>query len=266
MEFKKLIELWPLVYNRAGSRKIMIYKCCGTLAIFLLFIFSTTLWAATEWRQLSPGLEYTKLSGANGFIHAFRIDPKLFNFQLTADQTPSSLHTLMNKSGAVLAVNGGYFSPELKPLGLRVSNGQILSNLRPITWWGVFYLRNSEPNIVSQREFRLSNNIDFAIQAGPRLVVDGEVPKLAPGNDDRTAIGITRNGKIILLATENFFLSTTKLGEIMRAPESENGLNCIKALNLDGGHSTQLYTNLSQLNIQRYNISQVADMLLVIPK
>lgn len=242
------------------------------LMTLVLWILPPTVWAQTTWSTVASGLEYTKLANfskfPDGVIHVFRIDPQRYQFQSAFIQMPANTNipALMNQRGAVIATNGGYFSPEIKPLGIRISQGQTFSKLRPITWWGVFYLRNSQPNIVAQRDFRPNNNIDFAIQAGPRLVVDGEIPQLAAGIADRTALGITRNGKVILLVTDNMLLSTTQLGEIMRASENQNGLNCNKALNLDGGHSSQLYTNLSKLNVQRYNVSQVADLVLVVPK
>lgn len=241
------------------------------LVVFVLALWPLNLWAETSWQSLAPGLEYSRLmnfsASPGGLIHVFRLDPTRYTLQSAIlDNNASSIPSLMNQRGAVIAVNGGYFSPEIKPMGLRITQGKVLNKLRPISWWGVFYLRNSQPNIVTPRDFQANPYISFAVQAGPRLVIDGEVPKLGDGVADRSALGITRNGKIIVLATENLLLSTKELAEIMRAPESENGLNCNKALNLDGGHSTQLYTRLSNLNVQRPNVSQVADLVLVLPK
>lgn len=243
-----------------------------SLIVVITCMFLQNAWAQTRWKSIAPGLEYTRLMNSpatpNGFIHAFKFDPSRFTLQsaIIDHDADTSIPAIMSKYGAVIAVNGGYFSPEIKPMGLRMFQGKVLSNLRSVSWWGVFYLRNSRPNIVSPRDFEANKSINFAIQAGPRLIVDGEIPKLAAGVADRSALGITREGKIIVLATENLAMSTQELAEIMRASEADNGLNCVKALNLDGGHSTQMYTHLNNFNLQRFNVSQVADLVLVLPK
>lgn len=244
------------------------------LLIWIFFAVSmlSNAWAETSWKSLAPGLEYSRLMNfpaePNGMIHAFKVDPARFTLQskIIGEGENTSIADILTKSGAVIAVNGGYFSPEIKPMGLRMSQGQVLNKPRSISWWGIFYLNNSRPNIVSPRDFQPNKSTSFAIQAGPRLVIDGEIPKLAAGVADRSALGITREGKIIVLATENLNLSTKDLAEIMRASEKDDGLNCVKALNLDGGHSTQLYTRMNNFNLQRYNVSQVADLVLVLPK
>jgi uncharacterized protein YigE (DUF2233 family) len=80
----------------------------------------------------------------------------------------------------------------------------------------------------------------MAIQAGPRLVVNGKVPKLKSEISQKTAIGINRKGEVILLTTLYPF-SVNELAKLMAKPESKGGLGCRYALNLDGGSSSQLY-------------------------
>src|SRR5437588_806846 len=41
-----------------------------------------------------------------------------------------SLSTIMKREKCVCSVNGGYFDPEFKPIGLRISNGETFSPLR----------------------------------------------------------------------------------------------------------------------------------------
>lgn len=52
----------------------------------------------------------------------------------------------------------------------------------------------------------------------------------------------------------------------MRKPEGEGGMNCVDALNLDGGRSTQLYTQLDKLSLYLPGLSKVSDTVLVIAK
>lgn len=234
-----------------------------------LLLFSMSALGQTQWQPIAPGLDYSRIANfadyPAGSIHAFKIDPSLYEFQLNS-QSGTQIQQQMQQQHAILAVNGGFFTPDNKPLGLRISQGQVLNPLRQISWWGIFSITNSIAQISSKKEFRPNPAINFAIQAGPRLVVNGKIPNLTPGVDSRTALGITRDGKVILLVTDQFFVSTEQLGEIMRSSEADDGLNCINAINLDGGHSTQLYTRLPNLNLQRNSLFQVADLIFIIPK
>lgn len=166
----------------------------------------------------------------------------------------------------MLATNAGFFTPELKPLGLRITDSQLLNPFKSITWWGVFYIQNKKAYLVTSNNYKPNPNISFAIQAGPRLVSKGQViTELKPDIDYHTAIGITTSGKIILLAVENALLSTTDLAELMQRSEKEGGLDCVEAMNLDGGHSTQMYTKLPDFSLAVSSYTQVADAVLVVP-
>lgn len=237
-------------------------------------IASVATWAqSTSWQTLQPGLEYTRISHFPGFprgsIHAFRVDLKYYHFKLALtqkDNQTSLIPELMQEQGAVIAVNGGFFSPEFKPLGLRVSEGQELNPLKGTPWWGVFYIVGQQAHIVARNAYKPNTSSDFAVQAGPRLLVDGVIPGLSPSIDFRTALGITKQGKVILLATDNVLLSTADLADIMRRSSANGGLDCITAINLDGGHSTQLYTRLKNLSLQVPSYAPVTDAILVMPR
>lgn len=240
------------------------------LLIALLPLYNAQ--AATQWRTLKPGMEYSELKleadTAWGTIHAFRIDPRRYHFSLAfaKDQAKqsSSVKQLAQLEDAMIAVNGGFFSPELQPMGLRIKNGIVRQRLKPISWWGVFYNKNGRYSIASQRSFRLQKSIPFAIQAGPRLIVNGKIPRLKGGVAERTAVGITRDHKIILLVTDDAQLTTTQLAKLMRKSNKNNGLNCYNALNLDGGHSTQLYAKVDKFTLDIIGFSSVTDALVVL--
>ncbi len=238
-----------------------------------LLVSMGALAAPTSWQNLQPGLEYARISGFPGFpegsLQVFRIDLKYYDLKLASTQEgnqSSLIPDLMQQNDAVIATNGGFFSPEFKPLGLRISEGQILNPLKGTDWWGVFFIAQQKAGIVARGSYQPAIHADFAIQAGPRLLIDGAIPKLSPNIDLRTALGITQSGQVILLATDNVLLSTSDLADIMRRTAAEGGLDCVFALNLDGGHSTQLYTRLSNLSLQVPNYAPVADAILVVPR
>lgn len=227
--------------------------------------------AATEWQTLEPGLEYSKISpgGMNpwGRVHAFRIDPNRYRLSLSLAKDhnlqAASVKQLARLDKALIAINGGFFSPELKPLGLRVKNGVVRQRLKPISWWGVLYGHYGRFQIASQRSFRLQKSVEFALQSGPRLIINGAIPRLKGGMAERTAVGITRNQQVIIVVTDEAQMTTTSLAELMLKPEEVNGLACFNALNLDGGHSSQIYAKVKGFTLDVSGFSNVTDALII---
>lgn len=241
---------------------------------FVLFFLCNSLFATPlQWQTLAPGLEYTDASVLSGFagkgVHVFRLDLQKYRLQLALthlDDSVSNIANLVELNNAVIGINGGFFSPDMQPLGLRIDAGKIKNPLKGTSWWGVFYTQNSQPFITSPKSFRNNKNINFAIQSGPRLIVDGKITSLKPGVANRTALGITADGKVILLATSHLPLALDELAQIMASPTDKGGLNCVDALNLDGGSSTQLYAKVNNFKLNVPSLALVSDAVLVVPK
>ncbi len=229
----------------------------------ILFIAGCKATTVTQWQHLAPGLDYTALDLETGKLHAFKIDLKENRLALLSPSEPSNIKDMVTNAHALLAVNGGFFTPNGKPLGLRINDGKVLSPLKPISWWGIFYLRNDTPALSSFNAFKLTNDIDFAIQAGPRLLVNNTTPHLKDGVDNRTAIGYNQNNDILIVVSEGAQLTTPQLAEILRRPEKNGGLGCVYALNLDGGSSSQAYAEVGNFVLDIPSFRAVADGLAV---
>lgn len=173
----------------------------------------------------------------------------------------ASVNEYAEHSKAMVAINGGFFDKNFRSLGLRISDKQQQSPLKQISWWGVFYIKNKTAYITSARQFKKSKAIDFAVQSGPRLLINGQIPPLRPGRAERTALGINAEGQVILLVTENAPLSTTELAQLMQSPP----LNCINAINLDGGSSSQLYAAVDSFRLNVHGFSNISDAIAVKP-
>jgi len=254
----------PLLTNNPNN-------LCWLLGLLLLIFAPLCQGEPTQWQQVAPGLDYAVLTPKNfGKLYAFRISPKQYRLDLVLakdhQQDSSFVKQLATLNNGIIAVNGGFFTPNHEPLGLRIKDGKVRSPLKPISWWGVFYIRNNKPHIVAMKNYRGNKHITFAVQAGPRLLINGHVPKLKEGAHNRSALCITKNKQIILLATQDLSLSTTDLADIIKQPESAGGLGCYNALNLDGGHSTQLYAKVGSLNLNVPNFSSVTDAVVVLPR
>lgn len=261
------------ILTRAPSKRSHYWACL--FSIFICTTYYQAANAATHWLTVGPRLEYTQLNANPLFpwshIHVFRFS--LNDYQLALQPAEgmdnaraAHVSLLTQQAKALIGVNGGFFSPDFQPLGLRIQNGKIKSPLKTISWWGVFYTQNKHPSVVSAQKFAHSNNINFAVQGGPRLIIDGNIPKkLKAGFAERTALGIDKQNRILVLSTEKSPMSTEELAQLMRAPETQNGIGCLNALNLDGGSSSQLFAKLKNFSLDIQGLAAVADAVVVIP-
>ena len=233
-----------------------------TTIVLLLFFITVPAFPA-HWRTLAPGVEYIDLNALYltpwSHIHAFRIDPTrrtLSAIVATSLKKPNaSVHEFAEHAHALIAINGGFFDKNSHPLGLRITHQSQLSPLKNISWWGVFYIQDQKPHLASMNHYQQQKNIDFAIQSGPRLLVNGHIPSLKPGKDERSALGITKDGKIILIITENTPITTTFLAQLMQ----KEPLSCKQALNLDGGSSSQLHADVGSFQLDVPGFSNISD-------
>lgn len=243
---------------------------CAASALTLCLLLSTSDAAAPRpWSSLEAGLEHRKVSftpasgDGVGVVHFFRIDPRRWKLRLITahrfNRDSATIKFLAQEGRARLAVNGGFFGTDFKPLGLRISDGVLQNPVRRISWWGIFAIVLGKPQLFSVRDYAPAAPPEFAVQSGPRLVVGGSIPStLKEGLDQRSGIGVTAEGLIVLAVTENAWLTTTEFAQWMRSSE---GGGCTNALNLDGGHSSQLYYSGRYGEISIENASTIVDAI-----
>jgi len=230
--------------------------------------------AATPWHTLAPGIEYVVLEFGDTDdpmnVHAFRIDPARHKLDVVLAKdfglSATSVREMGQRARAVVAVNGGFFSPEFHPLGLRIAHGAVRNALKDTSWWGVFFMRGTHAQIVAKNDFHAEQHLTMAVQAGPRLVVNGQIPNLKGGEAQRTGIGITRDGKIVIASTEEYPISTEEFAQLFRKSARDGGLDCPNALNLDGGSSSQIFAQLGAFHLNVPNLGAVTDAVVVVGK
>ena len=176
-------------------------------------------------------------------FHVVEIKHKAAKLQILdarrKDRTRASVETLVRESGATAAINGSFFLDDGTPLGLLISKGKQIGPVRNVDW-GVFLLDgNGHPSLVHARDWKHSPDVQFALQSGPRLVVEGKALTFKPNIARRSAICIRKNDTILLVATARP-MTLLELANLLQRKQSEGGLECHGALNLDGGSSTQL--------------------------
>lgn len=144
-------------------------------------------------------------------------------------------------------VNAGYFDKAHRPMGLLRRDGKSLKTAPRGGGFlsnGCFTVAKGVPDIC---EFGChAANSDLAIQSGPLLVMEGKVHpgvrKASLSQSCRTAIGIDWEDRVWLVVARSPLggLSLRDEALMLARPLSRGGLNLRKALNLDGGSSTQL--------------------------
>jgi uncharacterized protein YigE (DUF2233 family) len=102
--------------------------------------------------------------------------------------------------------------------------------------------RRGEAKLSHTREWKGGPSVEFAVQAGPRLVVDGEILTFKPNFARRSALCVPSPGKITLVATAGPVV-LDDFAAFLAADVASGGLGCRDALNLDGGPSTQLHVD-----------------------
>lgn len=247
-----------------GTRFLVALKW-GMLALSLLCCGS--LHAISTWRSVTPGIEYQDLQNFLtpwSHIHVFRIQLKQHQLALASAHDEGLKMAFVSELAAAhhakLAVNGGFFDKNFRPLGLRIHRTVRTNPMKDISWWGVFSVQANQAYLVRSSEFNRTPDTTFAIQSGPRLVVQGHIPgSLKPGRDERTVLGVTQTGEALIIVTENAPMTTTELAELISNPP----VMAWNALNLDGGSSTQLYADFPELKLDLHGFALVADAVVV---
>ena len=237
----------------------------GKILIFLLnvcILFCSSS-SNADWQRATGSIEYNNLTCGGIVIHAVRFKPNNVSISNFVQPPPGNFaeNILINKNTDVV-INGAYFTPEVIPIGLLINKGTKLSRLHKTSWWSIFYLKNNLPNIVLPNSIDNLNKIDFAIQAGPRLIIRGRTPKLkeSEGKTPRSAIGIDKSNNVILATSAPNVLFMKDWAMCLR---NKNGLDLISAMNLDGGSSSQMSFKKNGEQINYRGLSPVPSFILI---
>lgn len=235
--------------------------------VLVCALLSFNSYCGEHWQKLAAGIEYQDLEGGIltpwSHIYVFRIDLNKNKLELVTAKNlgmnNASADQFAQHSNALISVNGGFFDRSFQPLGLRISNTKVHNPLKQISWWGVFYVKNNKAYVSNAKHFYQDDQIDFAVQSGPRLLIKGKIPSLKQGIADRSALGITADGKVIILVSTNAAMTTNELAHLLKAPP----LRCIDAINLDGGSSSQIYAHIDSFQLNVHGFSNVSDAIVV---
>jgi len=167
----------------------------------------------------------------------------LERFALTIEDVgmaKAPLAGLLERTEGELVVNGGFFDPNGKALGLAISDGAVLSRASKAMSGGVLTSDGQRAQLWEAETFALPEGTRFGVQCKPRLVVDGalNIRRDDGHRSERTALCIRDGGRtidVVVVRDEAADMAGPSLFALGRHLVK---LGCESALNLDGGPST----------------------------
>ncbi|HAY89699.1 MAG TPA: hypothetical protein DCY51_09675 [Bacteroidetes bacterium] len=150
-------------------------------------------------------------------------------------------HLKIQGKELTFAMNGGMYLTDHSPQGLYIENGQTLRPLNTkksdfgnfyLAPNGVFYItKDLAANVCVTEDFTPSENINYATQSGPMLLIDSTIhPKFTLGSKNvhiRNGVGILPNGNPL-------FVITTTPVNLYDFADYFRQQGCKNALYLDG--------------------------------
>ncbi|WP_103072387.1 phosphodiester glycosidase family protein [Aquimarina sediminis] len=192
--------------------------CIALLSVLLLSVGSYVIKKPQNATEKSRFLSY-EVDPSLQKLDFYWKDPNNSNYRNF--QNLKSILEKQNKE-LVFAMNGGMYNKDLSPQGLYIEKGQIKSKvdttrngygnfyLQPN---GIFYLtKNNQPIICTTEIFKFNENIKYATQSGPMLLINGEIhSKFRKGSSNvhiRNGVGILPNGNLLFAISKektNFY-------------------------------------------------------------
>ena len=213
-------------------------------------------WVDT-WSEPNPGVRYLHRTADDPAlsVHALVIDLSREGVEIvTTSQAErwDSISGFAQHRGAVAAVNGGFWGMMQRPAGLAAGDGEVWSNSAPSEGFGHVAVRqDGRVRIYAPGEAedeRSLGRLRGTVSGRPMLVSSGallteRLDAFATANlkQPRTAVGVSRNGRRVVLAVadgrqgHSRGMTLYQLGRLMVE------LGADRAINLDGGGSSAMY-------------------------
>jgi uncharacterized protein YigE (DUF2233 family) len=251
--------------------RAMFFRACvvGCLALPV----SPAARADEGWTRLPSGLEHRRETRGWSTFELVRVDLRRFRLVAADARRDGRARApvpdlLAEMRGGVAAINGTFFDADDRPLGLVVSEGRQLNPLKRISWWAVLGVYDEggarkadvqlTADFLAQPPARRAA-LRFAMQVGPRTVVDGAPLKLKEQTADRSAVCLRGPEEVVLVATHGRDVESNALAAWMAEK-----LGCRAGLMLDGGPSTALAV-AGEPSIEVTGGADVANALVVVP-
>jgi uncharacterized protein YigE (DUF2233 family) len=247
--------------------------------ILLLVAFST---AKAQWTQISSqsepsparGLEHRYLvvedssTGDRASLELAIFSTKSCRLRMVdqPSEPRSDLEDVMARGNFLAAVNGGYFDPDYRPIGLLIVDGKMVAPLqRARLLSGVLSSTGKKVQISRVSEFSPNQKPDAAVECGPMIVDLGKAVRgLESTKSARRTFAAVGGDKAALgFCSDVTLADLSNILAIVAIPD----FKIQRALNLDGGSSSAFWfkrTNGGPFSIAE--LKPVRDFVAVVPR
>ncbi len=258
---------------------------------FLFFFLLSSLISlpAAEWQftgetdrqQITPELVYAKRTAVRttdgteatallAFFTSKSFQLEVIDQGAGPDPAFGTFSQAFRVNGCVAGVNGGFFHPDYRPLGLMITGGKRLGSLETSKLLsGVVFCDAKGIHIVRRAQFKDHPGITALLQTGPYLVEAGTTVRGLSASDPRrrTFIATDWRGHWVIGATLSS-LTLADLGECLGSSGCLTGWKIDRAINLDGGSSTGFYLDRGAGNAPATIIpwKRVRNLLGIVPR
>ncbi len=228
-----------------------------------------------RWESLSEGFDRTVLK-FNGRtlghepprnyikrrveVLVFRIDTARFPLRVMTARglfgtKKAKLSKVHEKTGALLTINGGYFSGTGDPMGMVISDGELRNPWSEEGGSGAIAMFGSVLRIDWIKKItEAAPPPQQALQNGPLIVEPGGEWGMIHRRDKyfpRTVVALDKSGKLLVAVTRKLYreensggINLYEAAAILYNTEKIGGLEAFVAMNLDGGTSTGMQLTL----------------------
>ncbi|MFZ0543909.1 MAG: phosphodiester glycosidase family protein [Candidatus Promineifilaceae bacterium] len=223
------------------------------------------------WQLLRPGLERRVLnvvtadSPSRESLYILRVDPANFRFDIGYHPgQPQSLEQWQTETGALIVVNGGFFTEGYIATGAIVVDGQS-SGTSYQDFGGMLAITADGPSLrwLPQQPYDPVEGLLAGLQSFPMLVTPGGL--LGYPDEDfqrarRTVIAQNVDGRMLFILAVSGTFSLHQMSRFL----TESDLDIDRALNLDGGSSTGLLLSDPSEGVSAFDL--LPTVVLVYPK
>lgn len=194
-------------------------------------------------------LEQVSVKSFDIDVYIWTVDPRKFEITVVEQQSPfgNTAKEFLSAHSGLVAFQGGFFDMDdrkrLSPAGALVVDG-IVRNSTFNRQSGAFVRIDGKYDILWAKDVVALSKYTTVLQSGPVLVEALGVNGIKSNDFDRlnrSAICL-REGSIVLVSLHSKTgrgLSLFEFAELLATARNNGGVGCQRALNLDGGPSTQ---------------------------
>jgi exopolysaccharide biosynthesis protein len=244
--------------------------------VFIFIFWLSACASVPQYRNISSGLYYERIEINNEIAHLLTLDLRLVKLELKKAKNPSlQPSSMLAPKNALAAINAGFFTKEGNAAGaLKIDKtwySYPVQN-RGVFGWNksgeVFFDRlrkSSDPNERIASDFSKKSwwhEAENIVGGAPLLLFNQEIVDPAPEKTlesflkekyARTAVCIDKDLKLKFVVLNGGDSKTGKIGfsggmSINELAHFMKSLDCVHALNLDGGYSSTLIIDGKMIN------------------